>query len=90
MGTNLYLRCEDHDPKLLSHESVANNTGQLSRVLDWLKERKFLGQCYAAGVQFDDGLGVAGAFFYQHPKCKLAVVDLFGQYYYLDEEDSDD
>lgn len=82
MSTYLYLRCQAHDPALLSTDEVGQHLSDLEQITEWLTERQ---QILAAG-QVPSGSGsssyfgrAAVEFFRAHPHCPLDVVDEYGR-----------
>lgn len=82
MSTYLYLRCQAHDPALLSTDEVGQHLSDLEQITEWLTERQ---QILATG-QVPDGSGssdyfgrAAVEFFQAHPHCPLDVVDEYGR-----------
>lgn len=82
MSTYLYLRCQAHDPALLSTDEVGQHLSDLEQITEWLTERQ---QILAAG-QVPSGSDsssyfgrAAVEFFRAHPHCPLDVVDEYGR-----------
>ena len=85
MGTYLYLVCEDHDPRLFSHDEVAQHVHEreLDKVRRWVADREEIVRARKQEyLGYDDYfLNHAVTFFMQHTKCRISAEDEEGKRY---------
>lgn len=81
MSTWLYLRCEDHDPPLLS-DDVGQHLYDLPDIRGYIARR----DSYVALAESDDWPTFASHytrhaydFLTQHPRCTIGIVDEYGR-----------
>lgn len=81
MSNWLYLRCEDHDPPLLS-DYVGQHLYDLPDIRDYITHR----DAYVALAESDDYPAFAShytrhayTFLVAHPRCRIGIVDEYGR-----------
>ena len=84
MSTYLYLRCDAHDPPLLSEDEVGQHLYDLPTIRGWIKHR----QC----AWIKDGVIPEGyfakyawRFLQQHADCPISIEDEYGREHPLEE-----
>lgn len=87
MSTWLYLRCEDHDPPILS-DDVGQRLSALPEIRGYIADRKRFEAAAVVGLTPDDHfMGNAARFLGDHPKCRIAIEDEYRREHPVVESD---